>query len=194
MGKGNDTRKEILKVALEMSSQLGLENVTIGNLSKEVSMSKSGLFAHFQSKENLQIAILDYAAGDFVQHVLHPALKEEAGSARVRKLVEKWIDWGNSVKGGCVFVTASSEYSDRPGLVHDHLLAQQKGWVSSLKKIGESARKVGRFRPERDVGQFAFDLYALLLGYHYYFRLLQDPDTRYRQEQALDNILNSYFL
>jgi len=192
MGKGEGTRVTILEKGLEMASLYGLENVTIGTLAVETKLSKSGLFAHFQSKENLQIAILRHAAEDFTNKVIIPALKTPRGIERIKKVVEEWIEYGMKISGGCIFVTASTEYSDRPGKIRKVLLDQQNGWIESLKKMAASAVKSGDFREDADTEQFAFDLYSLLLGYHYYHRLLNDKESRQKQEIALDRLLDQY--
>ena len=182
----------ILDAGLDMASQYGLEGVSIGSLAKLTNMSKSGLFAHFQSKENLQIEILRYAGHLFAEGVIVPALKTEAGIPRIKALVKNWIIWSDNLTGGCIFVTASAEYSDRPGKVRDYLLSQQRDWIDSLRRMAESAIKVGDFRREIDCEQFAFDLYSLLLGFHLYERLLDDSETKKRQELALEQLLAKY--
>ena len=192
MAKGEDTKNMVLEVGLDMASQLGLECVTIGNLAKATNLSKSGLFAHFLSKENLQIEILNHAARVFSESVIIPALKTKAGIPRIRALVANWIKWTSELTGGCIFVTASADFTDRPGRVRDVLLNQQKEWIDCLKRIAQSAVEVGDFRKDIDDDQFAFDLYSLLLGFHLYFNLLDDAEIRKRQEAALTRILNSY--
>ncbi|MDJ0622622.1 MAG: TetR/AcrR family transcriptional regulator [Desulfocapsaceae bacterium] len=192
MTKGQDTRIAILSVALDLASQSSLESVTIGSLAKATKMSKSGLFAHFQSKENLQIAILEFAARQFTDQVVIPSLKKKAGIPRIRALVENWIQWGSKLKGGCIFVSAGTEFSERPGKVRDFLLFQQQSWIESLKKIGKSAIRANDFREDIDCDQFAFDLYSLLMGYHYYSILLRSNESRQHQEKALDRLLNAY--
>jgi AcrR family transcriptional regulator len=192
MNRGKDTKVHILERGLRTASQLGLESVTIGTLAKETQLSKSGLFAHFQSKENLQIAILDHAAEDFTDNVILPALKIKGGLPRIRGVVEYWIKWGASLPGGCIFVTAATEYSDRPGRIRDHLIAQQQEWINSLKRLAQSAIKAGDFRADIDQDQFAYDLYSLLLGFHYFDRLLNNPRTKERQETALEDLLSRY--
>ncbi len=192
MAKGEDTKLNVLETGLDMASRLGLECVTIGNLAKATNMSKSGLFAHFQSKENLQIEILNYAARLFSEGVIVPALKTQAGIPRIRALVDNWIQWTSELTGGCIFVSASADFSDRPGRVRDVLLHQQKEWIDCLKRIAQSAVQAGDFRQDIDDNQFAFDLYSLLLGFHLYFNLLDDIEIRKRQETALNRILNSY--
>jgi AcrR family transcriptional regulator len=192
MTKGKDTKNMVLEAGLDMASQLGLECVTIGNLAKATNLSKSGLFAHFQSKENLQVEILNHAARVFSEGVIIPALETKAGIPRIRALVDNWIQWTSELTGGCIFVTASADFTDRPGRVRDVLLNQQKEWIDCLKRIAQSAVAVGDFRKDIDDDQFAFDLYSLLLGFHLYFNLLDDVEIRKRQEAALTRIINSY--
>lgn len=192
MTKGEDTRSIILKTGLDMASRLGLECVTIGALAKATRLSKSGLFAHFQSKENLQVEILNHAADLFWENVVAPALKAEAGIPRIKALVRQWVRWGSTLGGGCIFVSASSDFSDRPGKVRDVLLKQQQMWLDSLQRIALSAVKVGDFRSEIDAKQFAFDLYSLLLGVHLYYQLLNDGETGQHQRTALDRLINDY--
>lgn len=182
----------ILDAGLDMASQYGLEGVSIGSLAKLINMSKSGLFAHFQSKENLQIEILKYAGRLFAEGVIVPALKIKAGIPRIKALVNNWIGWSDNLTGGCIFVTASAEYSDRPGKVRDYLLRQQRDWIDSLRRMAQSAIKVGDFRRDIDCEQFAFDLYSLLLGFHLYEKLLDDSETKKRQEMALEQLLANY--
>ena len=178
MAKGEDTKLNVLEAGLDMASQLGLECVTIGNLAKATNLSKSGLFAHFQSKENLQIEILNHAARSFSEGVIIPALKIKAGIPRIRALVDNWIQWTSELTGGCIFVSASADFSDRPGKVRDVLLHQQKEWIECLKRIAQSAVQAGDFRQDIDDDQFAFDLYSLLLGFHLYYNLLDDAEIR----------------
>jgi AcrR family transcriptional regulator len=192
MTKGADTKLNILNAGLEMASRLGLESVTIGSLAKATSMSKSGVFAHFQSKENLQIEILRHAGEVFAESVLFPALAIEDGADRIREMVANWIHWTDDMTGGCIFVSASNDFKDRPGKVQDFLTQQQAEWVGCLQRLGESARRKGVFRPDADCKQFAYELYSLLLGYHYYQKLLQSTDTHARQGVALEKLLDTY--
>ncbi len=192
MAKGEDTKLTVLEAGLDMASQLGLECVTIGNLAKTTNLSKSGLFAHFQSKENLQVEILIYAAQLFSEDVIVPALKIKAGIPRIWALVDNWIQWTSELTGGCIFVSASADFSDRPGRVREVLLHQQEEWINCLRRIARSAVEAGDFKQDIDDDQFAFDLYSLLLGFHLYYKLLDDAETRKHQETALVRLLNSY--
>lgn len=192
MVREKDTKTAILEKGLEMASHLSLEAITIGGLAKEMNMSKSGLFAHFQSKENLQVEILNYAAKHFSDYVILPALKVERGIPRIRAIVENWIKWGNIFSGGCIFVDATTEFNDRPGNIHNILIDQQKQWVDVLRRIGESAIKAGHIKADTDCDQFAYDLYSLVLGHYYYDQLLHDSKIDQRKEQSLDNFLKIY--
>ena len=192
MTKGEDTKRSILDAGLKMATQLSLETVTIGNLAKETQMSKSGLFAHFQSKENLQVDILKHAGELFAQRVVIPSLLEKAGIPRIKALVNNWIAWSTRMTGGCIFVSSSTEFSDRPGKVRDFILAQQESWIDSLRRIARSAIRVGDFREDVDCDQFAFEMYSLLLGFHYYDKLLNSTETRKRQSIALEQLLDNY--
>lgn len=192
MTKGKHKKRAILKAGIDMASQIGLENLSIGTLAKTMKMSKSGLYAHFQSKETLLIEILNHAAENFSDNVIVPALMAEAGISRIYTLVNNWIDWSSRLTGGCIFVSASTEFSDKPGKVRDCLLRQQEDWIDTLSRIAGSAIKVGAFRENIDCKQFAFDLYSLLLGFYYYDRLLHDRQTKNRQETALERLLANY--
>jgi AcrR family transcriptional regulator len=182
----------ILEVGLNTASQLGLESVSIGSLARATGMSKSGVFAHFESKENLQVEILKYAAELFSSGVIIPALKTEAGIPRIKALVNNWIAWTERMTGGCIFVSSSTEFSDRPGKVRKTLLGQQEEWLDCLRRIAQSAIKVGDLRKDIDCDQFAFDLYSLLLGFYLYHELLHNSDTKKRQEAALARLLADY--
>lgn len=192
MTKGSDTKEMILEIGLDMASRLGLEAVSIGALAKAADMSKSGLFAHFQSKENLQIEILRHAGKLFAENVVNPALRTDAGISRIRALVDNWIAWSERITGGCIFVQASNDFKDRPGKVRDFLMLQQESWIDSLRRIARSAIRVGHFRQDMDCDQFAFELYALLLGFHLYYKLLQIKDIVIRQQKALEDIIVKY--
>lgn len=192
MTKGEATRTAILEAGMDLASRLGLESVTIGALAKATRMSKSGLFAHFQSKENLQIEILKYAGNLFAQAVVVPALKTRAGIGRIKALVGNWQQWDADLTGGCIFVAATSDLKNRPGKVRDYLIQQQEAWIDTLRRIAKSAVRVGDFREDIDFDQFSFELYSLLLGFHLYDKLLNYDDIEQRQQTALEQLLNAY--
>jgi len=192
MTKGDDTRLNILEIGLDVASRRGLETVTIGDLARTAKMSKSGLFAHFQSKENLQVELLKYAGETFSRDVVVPALKTKAGIPRVRAVMENWIRFSGALTGGCIFVTASSDFKDRPGKVRDLLLQQQRDWLDILRRVAQSAVREGDFRSDTDCDQFAFEFYSLLLGFHLYATLLDNADTQLRQRTAFETLITIY--
>jgi AcrR family transcriptional regulator len=191
MGKGEVTRQAILERATALASGCGLEGVSIGHLAEDLGLSKSGLFAHFGSKEALQVEILRFAADRFVQAVVRPALAEPRGEPRVRAIFERWLGWGrsHSVPGGCLFVAAASELDDRPGPARDELVRLQKEWMDSIAICFRSGISEGHFRADADPEQFAHDLYSVMLGYHHAQRLLRDPAADARARASVEALL-----
>jgi AcrR family transcriptional regulator len=191
MGKGELTRQAILDRATALASRVGLEGVTIGRLSEELGLSKSGLFAHFGAKDALQVEILRFAADRFVQDVVSPALAAPRGEPRVRAIFERWMAWGRShtVPGGCLFVAAATELDDRPGRARDELVRMQRDWLDTIAICFRSGITEGHFRPDADAEQFAHDIYAVMLGCHHATRLLRDPAAESRARVAVEALL-----
>ena len=192
MKKGDETKQKILGIGFELASKLGLECLTIGIMAKAADMSKSGLFSHFQSKENLQLKVMDHAGEIFNEQVIIPALMTRAGIPRVKKIMENWVDWTQQQSGGCIFVAAAAEYSDRPGLVRDCIREQHDKWIDCLSRIAGSAVKVGDFRPDTDCDRFAFELYALILGFFLYHNSLNYTGAKEMMFQSFDRLIESY--
>ncbi len=192
MKKGDETKKRILDIGLEMASRLGLECLSIGSLADATDMSKSGLFSHFKSKENLQIAVMAHAGDVFMENVLMPALKKPAGSRRLRAMMDYWIDWTVELSGGCIFVASSAEYSDRPGRVRDYIREQQDMWIDSLIRVAESAVTAGDLKPDADCRLFAFEMYSLILGFYLYHNSIARKDALELTQAAFDRLLISY--
>jgi len=188
VSKGDDTRAEILDEGVRLASRVGLSGLSIGDLADALSMSKSGLFAHFQSKEALQIQVLDRAAGLFVQEVVRPALEAPRGEPRLSSLFERWLAWARSVAlpGGCLFVSAAAELDDQPGPVRDRLVALQRDWLALVARLARSASEERHFRQDLDPEQLAHDLYAVMLGYHHAARLLRDPRAEQRARSGFE--------
>lgn len=191
VSKGEETRRGALSAALELASREGLAGVTIGRLAEHVGLSKSGLFAHFHSKESLDVEILREAIDRFTTHVVVPALKARRGEARVAALFEGWLRWPSNFSGGCIFVAAAVELDDQPGPVREVLVSSQRDWVDTLATAVRIAVEEGQFRPDLDVRQVAHELYCLGLGHHMESRLLRDPEggarTRVTFQRLLDN-------
>ncbi|MCB0346291.1 MAG: TetR/AcrR family transcriptional regulator [Bdellovibrionales bacterium] len=174
--------------AFKAASMLGLDGLSIGTLAKQVGMSKSGLFAHFRSKENLQLEVLQWITEMFTQDVIVPALKVPRGEPRLRALLENWMNWHESKKvpGGCVIISAASEFDDQPGHVKDFLQASHTRLVETLARVFRGGIEEGHFRADIDPEQFAFELYSLILGFHHYTRLLGDPNAKDRLKAAYE--------
>jgi AcrR family transcriptional regulator len=192
VGKGQLTRNTVLDQATRTASELGLRGVTIGALADSTNMSKSGLFAHFGSKESLQLATVQHARGKFVDLVIRPALAAPRGEPRVRALFENWLEWDTSaLPGGCLFVAASVEFDDDPGPVHDELVRNQLDLGETIARVFHSGIAEGHFREDADPEQFAFALQGVLLGFHLHSRLLANPLAAQRARQALDALLDA---
>jgi len=193
MGKGAETREAILERAVELASEVGLGGLTIGRLASALDLSKSGLFAHFASKEGLQIATLERAAERFVEVVIRPALQAPRGEPRLRALFDRWQRWPLEVPqpGGCLFVQATVELDDKPGPARDRLVALQRGWLDSLATAVKGAITEGHFRRDVDPEQIAFELHGIMLSTHHAVRLLRDPRATARARRAVDRLLVS---
>ena len=191
--KGEETRQRILDGALALASTQGIEGVTIGELASALDLSKSGLFAHFRSKEALQIAVLHAAAERFTRLVIVPALKAPRGEPRVQALFERWLMWVNSEEtpGGCIFVTAAAELDDRPGPVREVLVQSQKDLLGTVAHAARIAVEEGHFRTDLDLEQFAFELYGILLAFHHSTRLMRDPLAKERAKRTFERLIAS---
>ena len=187
MGKGQATREAILDHAIQLARRVGLEGLTIGRLADDLDLSKSGLFAHFRSKEALQVQVLDGAAERFVATVLRPALETRRGEPRLRALFEHWLEWEHR-PGGCVFVQAAVELDDREGPARDRLVQLQKDWLGAIATTARGAISEGDFKAGLDPVQFAHDLNAIILGYHHASRLLRDPDAERRARTSFETL------
>jgi len=191
MTKGEDTKQRILGQALDLASTVGVEGLSIGELAKATEMSKSGLFAHFDSKEDLQLQVLETATVDFIETVVSPALREPRGEPRVRALFERWLAWETLRTGGCPFMAAAFELDDRPGLVRDALVATQRDWVDTLTTAIRIAVDEGHLRKDLDASQLAFEIYGAFMAFHLHHRLLREPTAHSRAMTALEQQLQS---
>jgi len=177
MRKGELTRTSILEHAAGLASRVGLDGLTIGQLADDLSLSKSGLFAHFRSKEALQVQVLEHAAARFVEVVVKPALAAPRGEPRLRALFDRWRRWPSEsgMPGGCFFVQAGVELDDQPGPARDLLVRQQRDWLDVIATVVRSGIAEGHFRTDLDPDQLAFELHGLMLSWHHAARLLSDP-------------------
>ena len=191
MSKGERTKTAILDHATSLASQVGLTGLTIGVLADDLELSKSGLFAHFQSKEALQIDVLNHAARRFSDMVVRPSLQEPRGAPRLRALFERWLKWENDIAlpGGGIFVAATTELDDRPGPVRDRLVELQHDWIEVLRISFRKGVEAGLFRADADAEQFAQDMYGIMLALHFHRRLMRDRGAEARARRAFDDLL-----
>ena len=189
--KGEQTRTAILDEALKVASKLGLEGLTIGGLADASGMSKSGLFAHFGSREDLQLAVLEHAAQRYGETVLMPALKIERGLPRLRAMFERWLDWASAsgLPGGCIMIAAAHEYDDRPGPIRDALIANQHRGNAVTRKAVRLAIEEGHLKPDTDPEQITFELLGIVLASHNHRRLLGDKEARKRALKAFEELV-----
>ncbi|MEM1207549.1 MAG: TetR/AcrR family transcriptional regulator [Acidobacteriota bacterium] len=192
MRKGEETRAEIVSKSLAMASTLGLGGLTIGAVAKAVGLSKSGLFAHFESKEDLQLQVLRAAGDRFVDRVVAPALRRPRGEPRIRAFFESWLEWEDAkdLPGGCPFIALAIELDDQPGPLRDALAASQRDWLDALATAGRIAMAEGHFRDDLDADQFAYDCYSIILAYHHFSRLLRDDRAGERARRSFEALLS----
>jgi AcrR family transcriptional regulator len=189
--QGQVTRATILKAAVDLASEHGLEGLTIGRLAETVHMSKSGLFAHFGSKEDLQLATLDAAAEIFVVEVLKPGLKGEKGLPRLHSLLAAWISYAERgvFKGGCFFTAASLEFDSRGGPVRDRVAEIMRDWLATLERAGREAIEAGHLTTSVDPAQLAFEMHSLAMGANWAFMLYGDQQAFRRALAGIESRL-----
>jgi len=181
VSKGAETRAAILDRAVDLASAEGLEGLTIGRLAAELRMSKSGLFAHFGSKRELQLATIEAAAGRFRLAVIEPAGAAPAGAPRLRAMGELYLDHLDLYSGGCFWAATSAEYDDRPGPIRDAIAAALDAWLGELER---QAAIAGVGDPKR----FAFELYAVVMGANSRYRLSGDREVFEYAQGALERL------
>ncbi len=191
MRKGEATRHEILEHAAGLASRVGLEGLTIGKLADDLDLSKSGLFAHFRSKEALQVQVLEHAGRRFAEVVLSPALAAPRGEPRLRALFERWRRWPkeSGLPGGCFFVQAAVEFDDQPGPARDLIVRLQKDFLDAIATVVRTAVEEGHFRAGVDPVQVAYELHGIMLAWHHAARLLRDPKAEERARAAFESLV-----
>ncbi|HXD32329.1 MAG TPA: TetR/AcrR family transcriptional regulator [Pyrinomonadaceae bacterium] len=192
--KGERTKTAILETAVHISSAEGLEGLTIGRLASALSMSKSGLFAHFGSKEELQVATVEAARFIFIREVIKPAFEANPGVSRLWKLCDMWLGYVESevFRGGCFFAAAASEFDGRPGPVRDRIADIMKEWLAVLRDAVKQAQSAGHLRRASDPTQIAFEINSLELGANWAFQLYRDKQAFVRARQAILDRLRAH--
>lgn len=193
MRKGEQTRAAIVDSALDLAGRAGLEGLTIGLVAERMSMSKSGVFAHFGSREDLQIAVLKEYERRFVDDVLRPSLIEPRGLPRLQAIFSRWVDRiSMEIATGCVYVSGAVEYDDRPGPIRDELVGQIRSWQRELIRAIKQAIEVGDLRADTDPPQLVFAMNGLVLAVHHDARLMRSRDSISRGRAGFTQLINAH--
>ncbi len=191
--KGQQTKAAIVDAALSLATQIGLEGLSIGALAEATQMSKSGVFAHFGSREELQISVvLEYHAR-FEEEVFYPALQAARGLPRVRALFDNWMKRTSvEIDSGCIYISGAVEFDDRPGPVRDAIATSVKIWLAAMHRAVANAQEAGHLNTQADAHQILFEIHGLILALHYEARFLKTPGSIDRALQGFENILQRY--
>ena len=193
MRKGELTRAAILDVALDLSSRDGLEGLTIGLLADRMNMSKSGVFAHFGSREDLQIEVLKLYHQHFEQEVFYPSMKEPRGLPRLKSMYARWIKRVTvEIASGCIYISGAAEYDDRPGPIREELEGMVRAWQDALYRCVQQCVEMGHLQPDTDPQQLVYEMYGLILALHHDARFIKRPGSVDRARLGFERLLNSY--
>jgi AcrR family transcriptional regulator len=193
MQKGQQTKQAIVDAALGLAAQIGLEGLSIGALAEVTQMSKSGVFAHFGSREELQISVIREYYARFSDEVFSPALNEARGLPRVRSLFANWMKRvAVEIQSGCIFISGAVEFDDRPGPVRDALASSVRTWLAAMYRAVVQAKGEGQLNEDADEEQMAFEIHGLILALHYEARFLKNPSAIQHANTGFENILTRY--
>jgi len=191
--KGQQTRAAILDAALGLASHMGLEGLSIGALAEVTQMSKSGVFAHFGSREELQISVIREYHARFEEEVFFPAMVEPRGVPRLRALYERWLRRVSvEVDSGCIYISGAVEFDDRPGPVRDALASMVHAWHAALARAIRLGVDEGQLRADTDPDQMLFELHGLILALHHDARFLRTPGALDRARAGFERVLSHY--
>ena len=192
-GKGRMTRQAILDCALQMAGRIGLEGLSIGVLADRMGMSKSGVFAHFGSREELQISVIRHYHAMFEHDVFYPALQQPRGLPRLHAMFERWLQQvSREVETGCIYISGAVEFDDRPGPVRDALVQMVQDWHDALQRAVQQAIEAGHLRADTPTRQLVFELHGLILALHHDARLLQIAGSLEIAQRSYARVLRSY--
>jgi AcrR family transcriptional regulator len=191
--KGQQTKQAIIDAALGLATQIGIEGLSIGALAEVMRMSKSGVFAHFGSREELQISVIREYHDRFEQEVFHPAMQQPRGLPRLRTMFANWMTrTSTEIDSGCLYISGAVEFDDRPGPVRDALASSVNTWLQAMLRAVVLAKQSGHLQANADEEQMAFEIHALILALHYEARFLKSPRSIARANQGFENILLRY--
>ena len=193
MRKGELTRAAILETALQSASRHGLEGLTIGLLAEQMNMSKSGVFAHFGSREDLQIAVLKLYHESFEQEVFYPSMKEQRGLPRLRSMFALWVKRvTQEIASGCIYISGATEYDDRQGPIREELVGMVNAWQGALLRATTQAQQFKHLQTDVDPEQIVFEMYGLILALHHDARFLKKSGSVNRAELGFERMIQSY--
>jgi AcrR family transcriptional regulator len=193
MRKGEQTRAAILDVALELASRNGLEGLTIGLLADRMNMSKSGVFAHFGSREDLQMEVLKLYHHRFEQEVFYPSVQEPRGLPRLESMFARWLKRVSvEIASGCIYISGAVEYDDRPGPIRDALVAMVRAWQGALLRAVQQSVDAGALQPDTDPQQLVYEMYGLILALHHDARFLRSPGAVERAHRGFARLIENY--
>jgi AcrR family transcriptional regulator len=193
MRKGEQTRAAILDVALELASRNGLEGLTIGLLADRMSMSKSGVFAHFGSREDLQLEVVKLYHHRFEQEVFYPSIKEARGLPRLVAMYTRWVKRVSvEIASGCIYISGAVEYDDREGPIREELVSMVRAWQGALLRSVRQAVEIGHLRRDLDPEQLVFEMHGLILALHHDARFLRNPGAVERARAAFERLVENY--
>ena len=191
--KGQQTKQAIVEAALGLATQIGLEGLSIGAVAELMQMSKSGVFSHFGSREELQISVVREYFRHFEEEVFRPALAQSRGLPRLRALFDNWMKRVSvELQSGCIFISGAVEFDDRPGPVRDALVSSVQTWLAAFHRAIVQAREEGQLPPQADEKQMAFEIHGLILALHYEARFLKTPGAIDRAVLAFDRVLQRH--
>ncbi|HMN93396.1 MAG TPA: TetR/AcrR family transcriptional regulator [Hydrogenophaga sp.] len=193
MQKGQQTKAAIVDAALGLATQIGLEGLSIGALAEVMQMSKSGVFAHFGSREELQISVVREYHHRFEEEVFYPAMAAPRGLPRLRALFDNWMKRTSvEIDSGCIYISGAVEFDDRPGPVRDALASSVSTWLAAMGRAIEIAIEEAHLRADTDAHQMRFEIHSLILALHYEARFLRSPDSLKRAVVAFEGIVQRY--
>jgi AcrR family transcriptional regulator len=191
--KGQQTKAAIVDAALGLATQIGLEGLSIGALAEVTQMSKSGVFAHFGSREELQISVIREYHNRFEEEVFYPALAEARGLPRLRAMFANWMKRTSiEIDSGCIYISGAVEFDDRPGPVRDALAHSVQTWHAAMKRAITVSKEEGHLAAATDEEQMLFEIHGLILALHYEARFLKNPGSIARANAGFENILQRY--
>lgn len=191
--KGQQTKAAIVEAALGLATQIGLEGLSIGALAEVMHMSKSGVFAHFGSREELQISVVREYHIRFEQEVFFPVLQLPRGLPRLQAMFDNWMNRTSvEIDSGCLYISGAVEFDDRPGPVRDALADSVRAWMAAMHRAVVQATDAGHFHQDTDAKQVVFEIHGLILALHYEARFLKTPGSIARAKTAFANMLARY--